>query len=85
MFGCAKFLRFFFCLFILALFSNELLSAEDAPAGDLGAANEPSSVNTTEDSSSAEAEEKAEEPQDDDFIPTAQISEDLSVSFPVDI
>ena len=41
-------------------------------------------LNQAEDADSEEAE-TASQQGDDDFVPSAQISEDLSVSFPVDI
>ena len=77
-----KQVNYFFICVVSALSISSSNAAEEEPG-------------TAENSSAAETEalvlnqlEEADENEpegDDDFVPSAQISEDLSVSFPVDI
>ena len=60
------------------LAAEAALEAQEAAAGENDAA-EPATAGT------AETDEPDPSIADEDFVPTIQISEDLSVSFPVDI
>ncbi|PCJ43612.1 MAG: hypothetical protein COA71_01705 [SAR86 cluster bacterium] len=79
--------NYFLACVLTALSVSSVHAAEEASE-----ATENSSVSNAEEfvlnpTAEVDAEESgAERPEgDDDFVPSAQISEDLSVSFPVDI
>lgn len=68
--------------------AEEMLAAEAAlEAQEAAAASEPGESSTADpvEPDTAEAGERSPGINDEDFVPTIQISEDLSVSFPVDI
>ena len=70
----------YFLAIILTAFSLSLNAAEEATA------NSEESEELVLSSAEEESEIIEEQSEgDDDFVPSAQISEDLSVSFPVDI
>jgi len=82
-----KQVNYFFAYILTALIVSSAFAAEEAPE-----ATENSSVSNTdeivlnqvEDIVDVESDIERSE-GDDDFVPSTQISEDLSVSFPVDI
>jgi hypothetical protein len=68
--------------------AEEMLAAEAALEAQEAAAASEAGESNTADPATADADETGEpDPSivDEDFVPTIQISEDLSVSFPVDI
>jgi hypothetical protein len=82
-----KQVNYFFTCILAALMVGSAFAAEEAPE----ATENSSAVNTDEivlnqAEDIVDVESELDRPEgDDDFIPSTQISEDLSVSFPVDI
>ncbi len=83
--------RKIFTVLISILFtcSASMINAQDAaPDPETNSALEDESLlpSQLENQDQSDTDTEAEQPEgDDDFVPSAQISEDLSVSFPVDI
>ncbi len=75
---------------LLAAMALQLLAAEQAvPAAEVGEAQvtegEPTAAPAANEDSAAEDQTPGTLAADDTFVPTVEISEDLSVSFPADI
>ena len=83
-------MRKLFLMALLVLGASVLAAENDAPAQDVdqqqAAGTDPQSVQDAQDNALIAAEEtEVEEESAQRFIPTEQISQDLGVSFPVDI
>lgn len=73
------------CLFYLLLMTSPWILAQEDESGITDTEETAEQVETTTDESNDEEPVENEDEDDVDFVPTVQISEDLSVAFPVDI
>lgn len=76
----------FISIFVAISFSSTYAAEEEPEIAGNSSATEADELVLTQTEEAVENEVEVARPEgDDDFVPSAQISEDLSVSFPVDI